>query len=493
MYLEVRLISNTSSKTIALVNPNQLKPPISPVGLEYIAEVLSESGHDIIWIDLCFSDNWEETLKNYLSISNPDCIGISLRNIDEAMMGSQIFYVDFVNTVIQLCRQLSNAPIFLGGAGFSIAPCEILNYTGADFGFIGNGVNCITDFIEVMDRNTYKEFPGCIYRESTGNIHLNPPRGNLTNRYTSFQPHRNFADINKYFVEGGQIGIETKRGCSQQCIYCVESSSGHSAIELRNPSAVVFEIEQLVDKGINVFHWCDSEFNIHIEHALKICNELIKSGINKKIKWYTYCSPVPFTEELAFLMEEAGCVGINFGVDSLHNDILRLLHKPHKYEDIQQLIRILRKTHIAIMFDLLLGSPRENRETALFTIENAMKLKPDALGISFGVRLYPCTTLGKNVLSLHQKGINLNKFLYGIPIEENKNLLFPTYYLSDKLDKDFFDYLRKIVKDQSSVFLSLPSTEEGSYSYCNHDYLINAIKNGARGAYWDILRTRTLS
>jgi len=440
---------------------------------------------------LCFSDNWEEILKNYLSNTHPDYIGISLRNIDEAMMISQSFYIDFINLVIQLCRQLSSAPIFIGGAGFAIAPREILNYTGADFGLIGNGINSIADFIKAIEQNTYTKFPGCAYRNSNRDIILNPPKKNFTHRYASFQPHRNFANLNKYFTEGGQIGIETKRGCTQQCIYCVESSSNNNAIELRNPYAVVFEIEQLLERGINVFHWCDSEFNLPIEHALQICNEIIKRQINKKIKWYTYCFPVPFTEELALMMEQAGCVGINFGVDSLHNDILQSLHKPYKCEDIQRLVKILRKTRISIMFDLLLGSPAESIDTALFTIENALKLKPDALGISFGVRLYPYTTLGENILSLYQKGHNLTNFIHGKPIEENKNLLFPTYYLSDKLDKDFFDYLKNLVKNQSSVFLSLPATEEGSYSYCNHDYLINAIKNGARGAYWDILRKRT--
>ena len=408
------------------------------------------------------------------------------------MMVSQSFYVDFIGTVIKSCKQLSIAPIFIGGAGFSIAPREILNYTGADFGLIGNGINSIADFIKAIDQNTYTEFPGCVYRNSDRIIILNPTKKNFANRYASFQPRRNFANLNKYFSEGGQIGIETKHGCTQQCIYCVESSSNNNAIELRNPDAVIFEIEQLLDRGIHVFHWCDSEFNLPIEHAIQICNEIIKRGINKKIQWYTYCFPVPFTEELALMMEQAGCVGINFGVDSLHNDILQSLHKPYKYEDIQRLIKILRKTHISIMFDLLLGSPAESKDTALFTIENALKFQPEALGISFGIRLYPHTDLGKNILSLYQKGYDLNNLIHGKPIEENRDLLFPTYYLSDKLDRDFFDYLKNLVKNHSSVFLSLPATEEGSYSYCNHDYLINAIKNGARGAYWDILRKRTL-
>lgn len=428
----------------------------------------------------------QNTLNNY----NPDYIGISIRNIDEAMMGSQTFFIDFIKTLVQSCQQSSPAPIFLGGAGFSIAPREILDYTHADFGLVGNGVNAISEFITSIEQKTYKNFPGCVYKDSQGDISLNPIDKKISDRYTSFLFHRNFATLEKYFIEGGQIGIETKRGCPQQCTYCVESAKNHILLELRNPDSVVFEIEQLVNRGIDVFHWCDSEFNLPIQHALQICDALIRRGINKKIKWYTYCAPVPFTEELALKMEQAGCAGINLGIDSLNNQILDSLQKSHRYQDIQQLVKILRKTNIAVMFDLLLGCPDETKETALFTIENALKLKPDALGISFGIRLYPHTKLGQDILSLHHKNHNLKNSIHGKPLEENKNLLFPTYYLSQELDTNFFTYLQNLVKNDPSVFLSLPATEEGSYSYCNHHYLINAIRNGARGAYWDILRKR---
>jgi len=490
--VEIDTVQNTY-KTIALINPNTLKPPISPVGLEYIAEVLSQDGYQIVWIDLCFSDNWEHTLKMDLSNSNIDLIGITIRNLDEAMMSSQTFFVDFINNIVQLCRQLSNAPIFLGGAGFSITPCEILNYTQADFGLVGNGVNSISDFITAIQNQTYAKFPGCTYKNDDGKILINPSNKKLINKYPTFLFHRNFANLERYFQEGGQVGIETKRGCSQKCIYCVESAKEDITVELRKPESVLFEIEQLINRGINVFHWCDSEFNIPLEQALQICEAIIRKGINKKIKWYTYGSPVPFTEELAVKMEQAGCKGINFGVDSLHNKQLRLLQKPHRYEDIKRLINILNKTNIAVMFDLLIGGPGETKETALFTIEHALKLKPHALGIAVGVRLYPYTVLGQNILSLYKTGHISETSIHGKPIEQNKNLFHPTYYLSEKIDTDFFKYLSDLVKNNPSVFLSLPANEEGSYSYCNHDYLTNAIKNGSRGAYWDILRKRKIS
>ncbi|HOV32301.1 MAG TPA: radical SAM protein [Candidatus Hydrogenedens sp.] len=482
------------NRNIILINPNLLKPPISPVGLEYIAETLSQAGHHITWIDLCFSDNWQADLKNILS-NNPetDYIGITIRNLDEAMMGSQTFFLNHINHTVQLCRNISNAPIFLGGAGFSIAPAEILNYTHADYGLIGNGVNLINDFLTAIDSQSLRKFPACVYKDEDGTIIVNPLNKNYANnKYSTVTFHRNYADIERYFREGGQIGIETKRGCSQQCIYCVEGTKENNLIELREPKNIVFEIEQLLNKGISVFHWCDSEFNIPVEHAFKVCNEFVQRGINKEIKWYTYCAPVPFPEELAVKMEAAGCAGINFGIDSLHPAIIRMLHRQHTYKDIEKSMKSLRKTNIAVMFDLLIGVPGETIDSALFTIEHALKLKPDVIGISLGVRIYPHTIFGKNIISQQKSNKHLKENIYGKPVEENPDLLFPIYYLSKDLDKTFFNFLLDLTKNEPSVFLSLPATEEGSYSYCNHDYLIQAIRNGARGAYWDILRKRNL-
>ncbi len=489
----MNIISNNNEhKTIVLINPNFLKPPISPVGLEYIAEVLRQDGFGIIWIDLCFAKNWEEVLREQLIVSKPDFIGITVRNFDEAMMASQTFFIDLIRNVAHICKQTINAPIILGGAGFNIAPCEILQYTHADYGLIGNGVNSIAEFITSIGNQNYNKFPGCVYQDKDGNTQINPIAKSSTNKYSSQLFHRNFADLERYFREGGQIGIETKRGCLQECIYCVESRQRYIAVETRSPESVVYEIEQLVNRGINVFHWCDSEFNIPLEHAIRICDEIVNRGVHKEIKWYAYCVPVPFTEVLALKMEQAGCAGINFGVDSLCDKVLSSLGKSHRFEDIKQLMKILRKTNIAVMFDLLLGSPKETQETAMFTVEQALKMKPDAIGISLGVRIYPHTELQRKILSLWEKGSIVKTCIHGKSIEENKDFLFPIFYLSEQLDDNFFNYLKNLVKHEPSVFLSLPAEEEGSYSYCNHDYLTKAIQNGARGAYWDILRKRNV-
>jgi hypothetical protein len=50
-------------KEVALVNTNRVKPPIFPIGLEYVAEVLNETGYKVGILDLC----WEEDLESAIA------------------------------------------------------------------------------------------------------------------------------------------------------------------------------------------------------------------------------------------------------------------------------------------------------------------------------------------------------------------------------------------------------------------------------------------
>lgn len=479
-------VSGMRRKIVALINSNRIHPPISPVGLEYVGEVLIRQGFNPILIDLCFEKDWKTYLRKKLSEISPDYIGITFRNLDEAMTSSKTSFLPLLKNIVSVCREASHSPIILGGAGYAIAPVEILDYTKADFGLVGNGINGIKSLLLCLENDCVEKCPGAIYKIDK-RIHSNPvdiSYPNENNIYGEFNFSRNFADLLRYFEEGGQIGIETKRGCSNQCAYCVESRY-KSPILLRSPKSVVHEIKSLLNKGIDVFHLCDSEFNLPLNHAKAICKEIIKEGLSNKIKWYTYCTPELFDEELAQLMEKAGCQGINFCVDTIDEKMLKFLNKKHSLDSLKMLMKILRGTNIAVMFDLLLGAPNETKDSAWFTIERALELKPDVIGISLGVRLYPYTHITTQ-LRAQIKELTTKGKLIG-HIDNNSNLLLPIFYLEPELDNDFLSQLNSLARSNPGIFLSLPPTEESSYTYCSHHELSNAIKKGARGAYWHIL------
>jgi radical SAM superfamily enzyme YgiQ (UPF0313 family) len=110
-----------------------------PLGLACVAAATQGAGHDVNLLDLIEAKDPTAALKQAVREFNPDVIGISVRNIDDQSMENTQFFLDNVREAVAVCRSLSNAPIILGGAGYSIFPESSLEYLGADMGIQGEG------------------------------------------------------------------------------------------------------------------------------------------------------------------------------------------------------------------------------------------------------------------------------------------------------------------------------------------------------------------
>ena len=256
---------------------------------------------------------------------------------------------------------------------------------------------------------------------------------------------------------------------------------------MRNPQNVAVELAGLYRREVTVFHTCDSEFNCPYSHAVAVSQAIIASGLGSKIKWYAYCSPEYFTEELADVMQKAGCVGIDFGADHGDDKMLRRLGHSYAADDLIRIREICQRKNIICMFDLLLGSPGETKESIAKTILLMQKIKPDRVGISLGVRLYPNTPLGRQILAASKKNLRENPSLFG-DTKENVSFLRPIYFCEAGLGEDVEDWLHGMVGEDPRFLLGRRTDANPDYNYNDNPELTKAIKQGHRGAYWDILR-----
>ncbi len=473
---------------ILLVNPNRMLPPIAPLGLEYVASDLAAHDYEPVLCDLTFAKDWPSALTESIRDVQPYAIGVSVRNLDDAYFASQDFILETTSAAIRHIKSETETPVVLGGVGFSCAPCEVLEYTGADYGIAGEGETAFPRLLDCLGSgNDPSEVPGAVYRAADGGAQVVPPEAGNLSRTPG--PSRGFVDSLRYFNEGGQAGVETKRGCASACVYCVDPVAKGRVMRARPPAMITQEIRHLVDQGINVFHWCDSEFNHPRAHAVALCEALIKDGFSEHIRWYTYASPHPFDEELACLMARAGCAGINFGADHADRDMLERLGRGYDAESIRFAVQACKNADIAMMLDMLLGSPGETRETIATAIDFAREVGPDCVGLSCGVRVYPYTPLARFVKS--QGPMKANPNLHGA-VEDNDTFLRPVFYVDEAVGGDLHAYVARRVSGDRRFFHADPAELDGNYNYNNNSVLSRAIRNGARGAYWDILRKPSL-
>jgi radical SAM superfamily enzyme YgiQ (UPF0313 family) len=465
---------------ILLVNTNRMQPPIAPLGLDYVATAVRRAGRPMAVVDLCLADQPERELREALRRTTPDVVGLSFRNYDDSLWPSgQVFLGDLVS-VMRTARSETDAPIVLGGVGFSIFAERILAATGAEFGIRGDGEAAITRLLEELSgQRRFEQVPGLLWRDAAGQLRVNAPAWPAP---LTVPTERDAVDNDAYFRRGGQLGFETKRGCPAGCIYCADPLAKGTRSRLRAPAEVADEVEGLVQRGWNVLHTCDSEFNQPADHARAVCEEFVRRGLGDRATWYAYATILPLDAELVKLMARAGCRGINFTTNSASATMLAAYGERHRAADIARAVAWCKESGVEVMLDLLMGGPGETPETARESIEALKRIGPTCAGVALGVQLYPGTAIVDRVR--REGPLETNPAIhrdYDGPVD----LFRPTFYLSPALGDEPASLVKDLIGGDTRFFP--PADPKDGYNYNDNRPLVDAIAAGARGAYWHIL------
>ena len=427
-------------------------------------------------LDLCWEEDAGKAVTGFFNESEFGLIGMTLRNTDDCVYTSRQSFVAGFLDLVDIVRENSGAPIVLGGVGFSIMPERILERAEVDYGVWGDGEFVLPALADRLERGEpVFDLPNLILRRNDA-WQRNPPLLRPLADLPSMR--RAWVDNARYFQQGGQAGFETKRGCSGLCIYCADPVAKGRQVRVRPPSDVVDELEALLGQGIDCLHTCDGEFNIPEDHAMAVCGEIIRRGLGNRIQWYAYCSPAPFSGELAEAMHRAGCAGIDFGADNGSRAMLQSLGRSFGPEDILNATHRTRKESMAVMLDLLLGAPGETRESIAQTVALMKKAGPDRVGVSLGVRVYPDTALERELKRVKDTG----------GLVGGTDPFDPLFYLEPKIETRVFEWVHTLIDGDRRFLFYDPERPKQNYNYNDNQRLVDAIGQGHRGAYWDILR-----
>jgi len=475
------------ASVLTLINANRMRPPIAPVGLDYVATAAREGGIETVVLDLGLTPAPDAALADHFACHEPRLVGLTFRNVDDCFWPSATSFVPELCELVTTLRGLTEAPIVLGGVGFSVFAERIWQLVKADYGVRGDGERAIVELYRALeDPGRLAQVPGLLWRDRD-RVAINPPAFGRAEPL-AVPTQRDAIDNAGYFRVGGQIGVETKRGCPRRCTYCADPLAKGSQVRWRSPTDIADEFSALAAQGVDVIHLCDGEFNVPRPHALEVCHELQRRGLGERVHWYTYATVTPFDDELADGMQRAGCVGIDFTGDAGCNAMLAAYGHPHRREDLTAAVRRCRDRHLRCMVDLLLGGPGETPDTVRETVAFLQQIAPDCVGASLGIRLYPGTRLASSLLrdpTILDRGGIRRKYDGAI------DLLRPTFFIAPELGNRPAALVRELVGDDPRFF---PPAEEatgghaeGDHNYNDNPPLARAIEAGMRGAYWDIL------
>ena len=410
------------------------EPPIYPLGLSCISSLLYE--HEVKVFDTNISENPFKDIQDIVIEFSPDIIGISLRNIDSTNKRRVVFYYDYLKKTLDVVKALSNAKIIIGGSGFSMFAKEIMkDEPRIDFGIFLEGEITFPKLLQNLNRP--EKVKSVFYRRE-GEIIFSGPGGQVDLNTVSF-PDRNLIPLSNYKSYRDAIGIETKRGCILDCIYCIYGFLNGKELRSRDPIRVVDEIETLVKNyGFERFTFVDSVFNIPKKHAEMICNEIIGRGI--KVSWSAWFNEKELSRDFVELVRDAGCDNIILSPDGFSEIVLKRLGKNITKKDIIKSYNILKGLDgFEVGYNFFKNPPSQSFlafiSLIIFYIKAKLQMKGRVHFEFNSLRIEPHTRLYRIAI---EEGF----------VKEGANLLYPNYYTNPRTRyiEKFFNALLKLKK-----------------------------------------------
>ena len=403
-----------------------------PLGLVCVATAARSAGHEVKFLDLMAvqGENPAASVRESIRTFNPQAIGISVRNIDNQDIASPVFFLEHVRDIVSECRRNSDAPVILGGAGYSIFPQSALDYLSADLGIRGEGEAA---FIAVLE-NIHKSadvygLPGIYVRGKN----FSGTAESISDLNDLPLPDPRIAALCS--PEAGEIWMpfQTRRGCPLRCSYCSTPFIEGCRLRKRRLKAVIKSLADHIDAGFRKFWFVDNTFNLPLGYSKELCRSIIDSGL--KMEWRCIIHPSHMDKELADLLARANCVEAALGFESGSEAILARMNKNFRPRDVAAVSGMLRSAGIRRAGFLMLGSPGETRETVRESLAFADGLDLDFLKITVGIRIYPETALAGTAV---EDGL--------VPADDD--LLMPRFYLVPGLEAWLRETLRSWMADR---------------------------------------------
>lgn len=320
---------------------------------------------------------WQPYLDKYIKDTKPDIIGIS----------STALYVSYVKQIINQIKFHFDIPIILGGYYPSIHPEESLKIKGADFVCIGDGEYSIIKLLDKLENKSDISQINGMWIKDDGRVIKNSG-GRFTEDIDNL-PITNWdlwEDLDKYFYFLGMLYIIGTRGCPYRCSYC-DAVGISEAVEgryyrVRDPEKyaqeIAFQWGKYKNRNLRLAQLFDQVFTMDINWLNRFCNEYIRLGLSKELKFSAFSRIDHLDEAKIILLSEAGCVLLRVGIEAGDTFIRNKIYgKNISNEKIRQIFELCRQNKIGFTAFYMLGGPAETRETVNRTIKFARELKAE--------------------------------------------------------------------------------------------------------------------
>lgn len=390
--------------SVLLVRPYAAEKKQYPLGLIYVGTALKKKGYDAKIIDLQVDPDQEEAIIGILRQNPSMMLGIS------ALAPHYHWVKVFTERVKSI---FPDRPIVIGG---HIAICRelLIKHTSVDYVCVGEGEEMLPELIQALNQSTpLQDVAGLAFRNADGTMVKTAHRPQIKEITI---PDFDLIDMDQYILHPDEdaffkrsaayrkqakpddkLGvIMFSRGCIGHCGFCYRHHPGFRQMSVETSWDQVMLMYRKY--GIRYFRIDDELFTNDPEWVKDMCAKF-RDSKERFLFRITGLRVDTVDDERLAMLKDAGCIAINYGIESCSNATLKTMMKQVTVEQNVQAIQKTLAHGMATMAYIIWGYQGENKRTLMETIDNLLYLglPVDLVSIFYLVAL-PGTTVYANAL-----------------------------------------------------------------------------------------------
>lgn len=319
------------------------------LGMAVLAALLRQAGHEVtVFDEVLYSADELPNFSDVIRQVQPDVIGFSV-------------YTSTHDRVLELLRQtreISAAPIMVGGPHVTLFPEEMASLDTVDYVVCGEAENVIVDVVQNAQRQAQAQ-----------TIIATPPDVTALPwpDYTATLDH---ADILVY-------PLLTSRGCPYHCSFCAVHRVSTHRWRPRDPQDCVAEIRAAVPqfKKLHTLNVSDDCPTAQVGHFKEFLRLLAAEQVGLLLDVNNMRAD-RVDGELVTLLKQAGAKVLCIGVESGNPEVFAMVNKGETLDDIVRAAELVKQGGLELGACFVIGLPGDTLEKHLDSVRLAKRLKP---------------------------------------------------------------------------------------------------------------------
>lgn len=244
-----------------------------------------------------------------------------------------------------------------------------------DYAAVGEGERTFFELLQHLSGEgpPIGAIDGLCHRRADGGFEINAPR----------RPFASLAELPSAVLSGViepemylrpdlEANIETQRGCSLRCSYCVYHKD-MSRISYNDVERVMSEVTALAARGVRKLRFNDANFTSNLEFAKALFTRLVEAEVRMGIMFELV--PGFLDEEFCGLVQAYQSIGagnrvtVGVGVQTINHDVLKRIRRGIRLATFERTFELLQKHGIYAKIDLIIGLPGEDAPSIEATME----------------------------------------------------------------------------------------------------------------------------